>query len=397
MSMNAAFVAGTTVTDTIAGTGNKSVFKAGLNITNAGGTFGKGDKNPSSTVNGSMFSVAWFVTNATTNLSVSVDYEGNEVHGLYDSGQFQHSVEEVQYTNSTNLINELWNNSAVGTPTTPTITINTSAGFINLGSGGDYTQGNDDFELGFISPDSVSHTAAYTAVTNAWTAATPSACAGPIDLTWYVDNFEAPFQHYNPNIIGMAKIAYSLRPLSAWYTGPIVNVTNAAAQTKTFAAIGCNIDPAMQAFCTGGNAPCSINTLYSQAYNFGNAASPNGTIGNIRPSIGFDLTQTGAARPTVDYTNTLGGQPTIAGNGSQYMCTSVVVVAQAIQTSVAQNYDVIYKRTGSFTSQQGWFGGVEGGSLKRSGNFLDYLRQYCADDRFHDFFERNCGHRYPVA
>ena len=348
MSINAGATSGVTVSGTPSGTGSKSIDFVGLNTYTSSccGSFGIGDLNPNSVVSGSMFSQGFALSGGTQ--VAGVDYEASATWLAYDSNIFQHAVLESRYLSSGNTITLSFNGTDYSTGNTPGQTINTSAGFINLGAGGDYSEAPLAFEAGWISPDNVSHATAATTISSYWAAQSAATCSGPLDLGWYQPS-SALGSGSPPSLVGNGQLGYALRPLSAWYSGPIVKVTNNVSQTKTFAGVGCNIDPAMNAFCTGGNSPCHINTLYNQAWNIGASTA----IGNVPPnaSSGLDMIKDGSYdTPTIDYTNTLGGQPTIALNGSQALCTTNGIgTGTWVTASTSYEASIVTMRTGNFT------------------------------------------------
>lgn len=108
-------------------------------------------------------------------------------------------------------------------------------------------------------------------------------------------------------------IGYALRRTNASYFGPLADLVDNVGTSHTYGSVGCALDPAAATFCAA-NPPCHVSKLYFQ----GTYSSAN--LGNVRDT-NLDLVQaTGANRPTVDFVG-LNGVPTLAFNGSQWMCT----------------------------------------------------------------------------
>ena len=327
-----------------------------------GGLYGFTEPNPGAIVNGGMQALG-FATGtgsggplncaSVTIVCFLTDTEngGDPITApwqVYDSGQFVRGVWESQFTSGTNTASGYYNGSLAFSVSPPHNSASARQNWLRIGAGGDRSWLPEAFSDGFIAADVSVHTAAYNKIAGFYAGRSQTSTAGPLDLGWYMPasgiNGAGGGVATSPFTVGIGMAGWAMRPLSAWYTGPEVNVTNAASVTKDFAAVGGDIDPAITAFCSGANSPCLINTLYGQAW-----ITSGATYANVRPA-GNDLIFSGAARPTVTLAS-LSGHPTLHFSGAQQGCTAGTPLG-GVRGTYPINLAVVGRRTGNTSAQQ---------------------------------------------
>jgi hypothetical protein len=349
-----------------AGATDASVMFSGFNVYASaccGGLYGMMEPNPNSIPAGAMYAVGFangigsggpVNCDAATHIGFWMDVEASSdppgpcPAAIYDTDQFSRGVWEGQYKSGSNTDTGLWNGSVVWGPITPSEPASARQTWMRIGSGGDRSWLAAAFSDGWITTDVGSHAAATTKLRNFYAGRSASTCQGPLDFGWYMPTsglgetgggVSAPIF-----TIGIGMGGWSPRPLSAWYTGPVINVTNNASQTKTFSGVGCNIDPAITAFCSGGNSPCLVNTLFNQAW-----ITAGTTHGNVRQTA-EDLSTTGSQRPSLTLAS-LNGHPTIHFSGAQQLCTTATPLGNYHQTYPI-DLATVARRTGNVSAVQ---------------------------------------------
>lgn len=328
-----------------------------------GGLYGFTENNPASIVNGGMLAVGFAngtgsggaVNCQAANLIcflADTENGGDPIAGpwqVYDSAAFQRGVWEINYVSGSNTASGSYDNTQLYSVSPPHNSASSRQTWLRIGAGGDRSWLPESFSDGLITADvtSTPHTAAYNAISGFYSGRSASACQGPLDFGWYMPTAGtgAAGSGLSTSLftIGNGMAAYGPRPLSAWYSGPIMTLQNSAGAgtIQTFSAVGCDLDPAVTSFCA---STCLINTLFSQAWTTAGA-----TYGNVRQTTN-DMTATGAARPTLTLSS-LGGQPTMHFSGAQGMCT-----AGSPQGGVRGIYPidlaVIARRTGNTSALQ---------------------------------------------
>ena len=345
---------------------NASVMVDAFNIYASGccgGVYGFTEPNPNSIIAGGMFALGFATgtgSGGPVNCSSSsvvcflADTEGNgdpdspAGWGTYDSGTFLRGVWELQYTSSTNTSSGNFNGAQIWASSPPANPASARETWLRIGSGGDRSWLPAAFSDGLITADVSSHAAAVTKLSNFYAGRSSSICQGSLDLSWFMPN--AGFGGAGggvssaPATVGNGLSGWGPRPLSDWYTGPILTVQNGggSGSIQTFSGVGCDIDPAINTFCSGG---CLVNTMFNQAW----ALGVGNAHGNVRQTS-VDVSATGSARPSLTL-NSLNGQPTLHFSGAQQMCTSVTPLFP-VRGTYSVDAAIVARRTGAFTTLQ---------------------------------------------
>lgn len=283
----------------------------------------------------------------------------------------------------TNTIKAYVNSSTASYSATPLAVMNVGTS-VRLGGGGDLSHVDSVFREGLISNTELpaNRVAALSSnITTFYSARTPNPCQSTADINYFWAS-SAGGQGSNPGISGTLA-AYSLRRMSASYSGPIADLTDSAGTVRTFgpSKTGCFIDQAAVTFCAE-NSPCKVSRLYNQ----GTFTAQNNSYSR---DPGLDMIQaTSAARPTVKFGG-LNGLPTMVFAGSQSLCTPPIVSSSA---SILPLMSFVAKRTGN-TSAFGEViasgnGSSDGMGFNSSANsvvsfFGSSLTGAAADNAFH--------------
>lgn len=339
---------------------NASVMFSGLNIYASGccgGLYGFTENNPASIIAGGMLAVGFAngtgsggpVNCQASNLIcflADTEAGGDPIAGpwqVYDSAAEQRGVWEINYKSGTNAASGSYDNTQLYSVSPPNSTASTRQTWLRIGAGGDRSWLPEAFSDGLITADvtTTPHTAAYNAISTFYSGRSASACQGPLDFSWYmpVSGLQAAGSGLATSLftVGNGMGAWAPRPLSAWYSGPIITLQNSAGSgtIQTFAAVGCDLDPAVTTFCASG---CLVNTLFSQAWD-----TAGTSFGNVR-NAAYDMTATGAARPSLTLAS-LGGQPTMHFSGAQQLCTAALGTAGQVRGTYPAEIAVVARRT----------------------------------------------------
>lgn len=240
---------------------------------------------------------------------------------MNDGADVTFSLSNASYMTTTaggaGTITTYWNNATPIYAAVPKSGTTLNIGkYPRVGGGGDMSHVYSVMQEGFIASaawGATDFTNLSTNVSAFYGARSKGACSATADLDW---RFEPNGGQVANNGQLSAYLGYSLRRLRASYYGPIATLRRASDNTtQTFGpdASGCGIDStAASSFCSG--TTCYVQTLYNQGtFNGAN-------VGNAHDSK-QDLTQaTTASQPSVNFTG-LNGYPTIAFNGSQFLCS----------------------------------------------------------------------------
>jgi hypothetical protein len=348
---------------------NASVMFSGLNIYASnccGGLYGFTENNPASIIAGGMLAVGFAngtgsggaVNCQAANLIcflADTETGGDPIAGpwqVYDSAAEQRGIWEINYTSGTNTASGSYADTQLYSVSPPNSTASTRQTWLRIGAGGDRSWLPEAFSDGLITADvtTTPHTAAYNAMSSFYSGRSASACRGPLDFTWYMptSGVGAAGSGLATSLftIGDGMGAWGTRPLSAWYTGPIITLQNSAGSgsIQTFSAVGCDLDPAVTSFCASG---CLVNTLYSQAWD-----TAGTTHGNVR-NTGYDMSASGSTRPSLTLAS-LGGQPTIHFSGAQELCTPTLGTAGQVRGTYPAELAVVARRTSGSALSAVW-------------------------------------------
>ena len=350
-----------------AGATNVSVMFSGFNLYGSGccgGLYGLMETNPSSIVAGNMYAIGFANGTgsgssvnclASNELCTFTDLESNldpSPIAVYDTNQFHRLVIEGQYIAGTNTDKLFYNNTQIGSQSPPTEPASQRQNWLRIGAGGDRSWLLAAFSDGWVSSNVGDHTAARNVISNFYAGRSASATAGPLDVGWYM-----PIHGFNaaggglaaePVTIGIGMGGWSARPLSVWYTGPIITVQNStgSGSIQTFSSVAGVVDPSLAMFCA---STCLVNALFTQAWTVGNVfgSTPSATYGNTRQTNN-DLSATGTQRPTLTL-NSLNGEPTIHFSGAQQLCTTRTPIG-GYHGVYPTTMSAVARRTGSFSS-----------------------------------------------